>query len=86
MIGLGAPGVATGAAVTGGAGSASSGSGSTGTGASISSATGSSSTGRAAFLTTFTARLTVTSFLGKYLLRIFSANSLETELDGTLTS
>ena len=36
--------------------------------------------------TTLTARLTAVSFFGKYLFRIFSASSLETEFDGTLTS
>ena len=43
-------------------------------------------TGRAAFLTMRTARLTATSFLGKYLSRIFSASSFEMEFEGTLTS
>jgi hypothetical protein len=45
-----------------------------------------SSEGRAARFTTLTARFAVISFFGKYLMRIFSANSFEIELDGTLTS
>src|SRR6266851_690618 len=47
---------------------------------------GASSTVRSARLTTRTPRFAVVSFLGKYLFRIFSANSFETELEGTLTS
>jgi uncharacterized membrane protein len=45
-----------------------------------------SASGWAIFLMTLTARGADASFLGKYLLRILSANSLETELEGTLTS
>src|SRR5215510_11253481 len=74
----GAGAVSTGATSTTGSGSTA-GSSSTG-GTSTSSAVATSSTGRAAFFTTLMARFTVTSFLGKYLLRIFSASSFETEL------
>src|SRR5215208_8263211 len=60
-----------------------------GSGSSISgsgSITGASGVGRVARFTTLTVRLTAASFFGKYLFQIFSAISLDTELDGTLTS
>jgi hypothetical protein len=50
------------------------------------STAGASGAGSTARFTTFTARLTVVSFFGKYLVRIFSASYLETELEGKLTS
>ena len=67
---------------SGGAASAASGS----TASSNSGARASSTTGRAARFTTLMVRFTAVSFLGKYFVRIFSANSFEIELDGTLTS
>src|SRR5215212_12180200 len=58
-----------------------------GSGSSISgsaSIMGASGVGSVARFTTLTVRLTAASFFGKYLFRIFSAISLDTELDGTL--
>src|SRR6185369_471243 len=83
-LGCGRWGTADGVSTGVGAGDDSIGSGSSTSGSA--SITGASVAGSTARLTTFTARLTVASFFGKYLFRIFSASSLDTEFDGTLTS
>ena len=84
--GLAASGAAVGGATSSCRRSATTSAAGSATKATSAASAGASSTARSARLTTRTPRFTAVSFLGKYLLRIFSANSLETELEGTLTS